>query len=598
MNRMLPTIVIVNLLLSSTTVLCHQHHDSLDLINRLNDFYRFDHLIFLTDSSIHLNRWIPFDSGTQFTPQSIYTSDGLSKQTANSTLTSRNTFLVAVVDELSFDNESTLLTQIKEIRSPIVNLKVGVFFVRNITSLRVIEKLFRRSWSVGIVNIFIAFHMNGQNGGPSPLNIFKCDPFDDFALINLTKSESLRDYFSDGNPNYRKHPLRLVNIREYHTSPVEKQIWNVVRRVFNTSLSMKHINHGQWDRNSRQDFLANSLEQRAHKVCLYPYQQVVTQLIVPHAKPYSNVMAYLQNRAWTRLFVYTAIVVTMSSLLLVISGYLRKKKISPFQRLVDVVNLLLSENSAIRYGNLYRAEVFIILPLTFTGLIVMNGILSLLQSYLTSPIYQPQINSVEDLYKSSTLIIENVEAGLVDQYARKLEDISKHGGWIEKFHEVLGDEITAEIETFNGSIAFFSNEADAQVLLDVQKRLGLEAYHLLRDNFFAKNLISFEVRPDYPFVEPINDIIHRLQSGALIDKWMKEQREENEQFLLYLNQLSTRIESPTDEFSFMFLFVLWCGWMASGVVFLCEIIWNRIQSHRQYKLKIRTGMGHLQKVQR
>lgn len=167
MGNVLPTIIQI-FLLSTTTYWCHKYQDSQNLINRLNDFYRFDHVIFLAHSSVDVNRWIPLNSATQFTPQTIYTSGGLSDQTAQYTRTSRNTFLVVVCDALSSPNDAVkLLTQIGKIRSPNINLKMGMFFCRNVTSVDLITNLCRCSWRVGIVNVFSTFHLDGDNGAPS-----------------------------------------------------------------------------------------------------------------------------------------------------------------------------------------------------------------------------------------------------------------------------------------------------------------------------------------------------------------------------------------------------------------------------------------------
>jgi len=159
-----------------------------------------------------------------------------------------------------------------------------------------------------------------------------------------------------------------------------------MHRVFNASSIERPVSYVEWDEDLTEDFLAvvvhRVVEKDPHKVTLYPFDQVVMQIIVPHSQPYSSVLASLKNGTgtvtWTRLFVYAVIVIATSSLLLTISGYLHKRKILLFECVVDVVNLLLNENAAIRYSNLRRAEIFILVPLTFTGLIVMNGILSIL----------------------------------------------------------------------------------------------------------------------------------------------------------------------------------------------------------------------------
>lgn len=132
---------------------------------------------------------------------------------------------------------------------------------------------------------------------------------------------------------------------------------------------------------------------------------VTSVLLVPHARPYSGFVGYLQNATWKLFFIYTFVVIAAASLLLTISGYWQTKKISFRQSVGDVINLLLNDNGSIRYGQLHCADIYVAVPLTFNGLIMMNGIVSVFQSYLTVTIYGPQINSIDDLFESATQIL-------------------------------------------------------------------------------------------------------------------------------------------------------------------------------------------------
>lgn len=65
-----------------------------------------------------------------------------------------------------------------------------------------------------------------------------------------------------------------------------------------------------------------------------------------------------------------------------------------------LLNLVLNDNGAIDYQLLTCVEALLIVPLTFVGMIFVNGMLSNLQSYITNKIIQPQIDTVEDIYRS------------------------------------------------------------------------------------------------------------------------------------------------------------------------------------------------------
>ncbi|XP_037049632.1 uncharacterized protein LOC119083923 [Bradysia coprophila] len=294
-------------------------------------------------------------------------------------------------------------------------------------------------------------------------------------------------------------------------------------------------------------------------------------VIVPHARPYSHFAVYFQNATCARHFVYAFIVIVSSSVLLIVSGYLREKKFLLFKSVVDAANLLMNDNAGIRYGNLHRADVFVIVPLTLTGIIVMNSIVSLLQSFITSPIYQPQINSLHDLYESSVQILE--DKFRKDKTVELLENRTGFGEWSGKVQGIYYDQRTEAIETFQNSIAFLATDSNTNSYLEVQKRLGLEAFHTLRDTFFSKQLMAYMVEKEFPYKECLSDIVHRLNGAGLIEKWNNDELLKYTKSLLNRNRKS-QLVNASNKIEFVVPTVVWCGWIASGVVFICELIWN------------------------
>lgn len=273
------------------------------------------------------------------------------------------------------------------------------------------------------------------------------------------------------------------------------------------------------------------------------------------------------------LFIFTVIVIATSSLLLRASANWQGKKISLFQCTVDVVNLLLNDNAEIRYQNLHRSDIFIVAPLTFTGLIVMNGIVSVFQSFITSPIYQPQINTLEGLYRSPVRILEPHYSSR-DSHVEILEDITKYGAWLDKIH--VYDKLRTEINTFNNSIAFCVPSSDGQVMLEVQKRLSLKAYHIMGDIFLTVR--AFPVNSEYPYTEYINNILHTLNAGGFIDKWTNDRLAKYKEELWKYNIDLGTINNDSNVGDFEVPTIIWSGWIVSVAVFVCEIIWNRLAS--------------------
>lgn len=560
------SIIILNLLLS--VVWCQPN--SLHLINGLSDFYNFDHHIYLIDSSADLNLWFPSSSQLNgIIPRTVYTVDKLSERIVHMAIPAKNAFLVVVVGDLT---SPQLLLHIKTIRGHHINVRNGIFLTKNITSLTSVEKLLRKSCMDDIVNIFVAFHLSVGKDKPSSFNVFKYDPFRAIGLINVTRSESFRDYFSDSTPNYQKQPLRFTEFLKIGVRFFDKHFWETVVSVFNASMSLARISVG---RPIEGDILIH--EQKYIHGSTYPHQQAMLVMIVPHAQPYSDFIEYVRRGNWMLLFVYAVIVIVSSLLLLIASGYLHKQKILLRQCVIDILNILMNDNATIRYGNLHRADVCVIVPLTFTGLIVTNGILSVFESYITVPIYQPQINSLNDLYASSVPILAS-EVHHKSKVVKWLEVLSKRDGWTDKVYEMSLKKQSKEVKSFNNSIAFFASDLEAGSFLEVQRRLNLKAYHLLSGNFFDNSLSSYLIRPDFPYIEAINDIIHRLNGAGLIGKWTMERNAKMVKMLMKRNRnrhIKIGDESGTDEFTVPT--AVWCGWIASVVAFIFEIIWHKVQ---------------------
>ncbi len=360
-----------------------QYHE-VNLINRLNAFFGFDYNIFFVDTSTNFNRYIPINDNNvmNFTPQTIFTFDqdiiyNNETQLALQSVTRKNTFLILVVgDGVNIENHTQLTAEIKAIRRFDNNLKVAIFFARNITSMDSIEQLFRWSWNNGIVNIFCAFYYNAEDTASS-LNVLRFDPFPTLKLINVTETESLQNYFPRKVPNYHKQPLRFLRVLEWNLQNLEIEFWTTVVGAFNATKTMDTFNisvalthaHPQTD----YVFIQEALHGVNNRI--YPHRMKTVVLLVPHALPYSNFSAYLQNSAFNILLAYTFGVIVAASLPLIVSGYWKTKKFLFFQCVADVTNLLLNDNCRIRYSQLHYANVWVVVPLTFAGLIMVNGVL-------------------------------------------------------------------------------------------------------------------------------------------------------------------------------------------------------------------------------
>lgn len=564
------------------TVRCQFHCSEVNLINRLNHFYGFHHNIFLLDSLTDTNQCIPARDNKDgvFVLKTVYILDHNARnniqwqQAISESVTSDNTFLIIVAHSERFecDEETQLWVQVQDIVKLRRRVKIGVFFSdEKGTSMDILELLFLCSWKFGIVNIVCAFYSNSSL--PS-LNVFRFDPF---GMFNVTDDESLQNYFGE---NVR---TRLVYGFVDTTRVFIKLAICPAVNASNRLESRKYngINNSFVD----QEFIYLYDVGMNELARTYPHRVLTYVLLVPHAQPYSGFLEYLANTTWKRIFAYTLVVIMATSLVLTLSGYLRSKKILFLQSVADVINLLINDNGTIKYGQLHRVDACILVPLTFAGLIAVNGIFSVFQSYLSFPIYEHQIRTIDNLFNSEVpFLTSEYQKGMLESENRTielLENVSRHGAWNKKMRTMPPKPLYIEKHSLNNSIAFYIDYISAKLLLEVQKRLNRKVHYLIPELVVDKVLCSFYYyQQNQPFwTEPVNSLIHRLQSAGLIYKWFDD-------FILkdtttMSRQFEKETNNETNGGEFAIPTIIWCGWIASVMFFICEIIWMKIRTESE-----------------
>lgn len=313
-------------------------------------------------------------------------------------------------------------------------------------------------------------------------------------------------------------------------------------------------------------------------------------IFVPEAVAYSEFSAYLRTITSDSFFGYSLVAVAALMILLSIFRYIEQKKILIFQSAADVINLIMNDNGAIKYQKLTRIEACLIIPLTFAGLIFVNGLLSTLKSYLMQPVIQPQIDTIDDIYKSQLPIVINGDYISANNVANMLEDISKHGDWIDKVRVVNTDKMDDTMCTFNRTVSLFCLEQHAKIILKYQKQLNVKGYHIPSQTYLYTALTSFNVSADFPFIERLNEILFWLRESGLFEKLTVEDYRElvkirSKKFGLHVGRISEEVD--IERFSIP-MFVIY-GWLTGIFVLLIEIIWNKLKLSRisQYLVKNR-----------
>lgn len=177
-------------------------------------------------------------------------------------------------------------------------------------------------------------------------------------------------------------------------------------------------------------------------------------ILVPEAVPYPKYSAYLRNATSGEFFVLSIVSFVAVLVVLVLIRYVTQKKLLISQTMADVINLLMNDNGFIRYNQLCHSEIAVIDPLTFTGLVVTNGILSSLQSHVTRPVVlQHQVHSIEDIYHSPFPVVVLNEQWR-DIMIRYFSDRSEYKDWDDKII-VNNSAYHTHCELYEGTMAFF-----------------------------------------------------------------------------------------------------------------------------------------------
>lgn len=564
---------VVNLLSS----IINAPNQELVLIGQLNLAFSFDHNIFLLHSSADVNRFVSSTNQAHNTPRCLFRfDDNITALEVFQNRTAKNELLIVVPDSWSnFESNINVMSMIKTMQLLNINLKIGMFFTHMLPDDD-LGKLFRWCWSHRIINIFAAFRQHPE----SLLNVFNFNPFGTFDLINVTGSVSANEIFPPKITNFQQHSFRLAvidneSLVEYSSTVVftdgpDEMLWKAVLSVLNATYSIF------WVRDSLDpvDTLDNGtvdihgdltdiMNQRI--VTIYPMVMEIVSIVVPQTKPYSTFEAYLKMATSSNLFAYTLVMLVAVLIALMCSRYVNYKKFLTFQSVADVVNILLNENSAIKYQRLTFSEICLFIPMTFAGFIIVNGFLSSLKSHVTRPVMQPQIQTVEDFYRSPLPMTTPNEYWLTKD-AEMLNSQLKHSGNFSfKIRIIDYPDFVQQILT-EVQFSFAEYNSIAKFMCK-HKRYHITPIQLQRIWY------SHNMRYDFPFIDRVNEIIQRVTTAGLYEKWWTDATVEDKLFR------SVVAETHTDRFSAP-VFIIY-GWVAGIIVFLIELSWKAIKTKKK-----------------
>lgn len=549
-----------------------------ELINQLNWFFDFDHNIFLFHSSADTERFINTTERHNNRPRSVYVFQNTKEQITGlenlMEITSKNTFVIVVPESGKLEINVNLLQCVKNIQRRQISMKIGIFFTHIIRSSEDIAGLFRWSWKKMIINIFVSTHsqLDNING----LNTFTFNPFGNFRVVNITGTGSYDKFFLSQYSNFHQYPFVTSNDDQILDKEFNR---NLLRTVIGTMNASFLLNGTESISN-----LSNVMFIQHYRVAMknpqfnivHNYVTMTNAVIVPQALPLVGLSAYVQKLTTYSLMNYTLLTIILTSVILTLIRFkMQQGKFRFLSNVVEVLNLLMNDNCNIKYQRLHCTETMIIVPLTFVGLICVNTILSAFKSYLAYPVMNRQIETIKDLY-DSPLITYTLSEQWKEIATNILTLRFKDGNWTNKIRSMNSTSLfTKHINSLDTTGCYLYNLFFAKILIRVQERLNLYGHHISQIQLNGRT-DTYPTSEDLPFVERINEIIDRIFQSGLHSPWERNLSRNNEHFLLErMRNMSINSESTGDVFEVST--VILYGWIASSVLFIIEMIWDKLQ---------------------
>lgn len=565
---------------SLSAVVFGEHHPEWFFINQLNSEFGFDHNIFFFHSSVETNRFVSsMYHNMKYTTRSLFTMDDMMKlSVVEQNRTSKAELWIVAAGSLDIKSVVETLSLIKKIQVWKANSKIGIFFSL-IWSNHDLYELFTWCWNHRILNIFAAFRApTSTASGSQTLNIFNYVPFGTFKVVNVTGTKSLRRIFHEKISNFQGHSFRLAVIADddlvQYSSTVafsngpDEMLWQAVFSVINASYSIFLVkgslepidvmDNGTVDIHGD---LTDILNQQI--VTIYPMVLEIVSMVLPEPRPYGTFQAYIQIATSTGFMGYSLGTVLAVVLVLMCSRRINSRNILLYQCFIDVMNLLLYDNTAIKYQRMSFSEIMLILPITFAGFIIVNGFLSSLKSQLTQPMMQPRIETIDEFYNSPIPMTTPNEYWLAKD-AEMLNNLLNHEGNFtpkmrvieySKFVEQIIAEEMFSFAEYN-SIAKFMCKHKKYYITKIQ----------MQRIWYSHNL-----RSDCPFIDRFNEIIYRITQAGLYEKWWRDASVEDRVF-----RNASGEELHGEQFSAP-IFIVY-GWIVGIFVFVVEVNWERIKN--------------------
>ncbi|KAG4071324.1 hypothetical protein HA402_004028 [Bradysia odoriphaga] len=156
----------------------------------------------------------------------------------------------------------------------------------------------------------------------------------------------------------------------------------------------------------------------------------------------------------------------------------------------------------------------------------------------------------------------------------RLKNLRESVEWSEKVH-IIGYGYNDEILTNNTNMIFSLEKTRAKHLVRIQHQLNMQGCRILPEIYLQKSPASYNLCDDYPFIDRLNGILHRIHSAGLHQKWFDDDLQDWVGRVLSLKRGAASDDAEIDTSTIPLGSTIIYGWICAFVVFVLEILWKK-----------------------
>ncbi|XP_062127790.1 uncharacterized protein LOC133840143 [Drosophila sulfurigaster albostrigata] len=417
------------------------------------------------------------------------------------------------------------------------------------------QDLFRYCFREGFINTLL-IHQNNRN-----VSFYSYIPYPEMHIQKLFK---LEEYFTRWqlHCNFHHYPVRTIaNTNEPRKIQYVNRKGQLVHAgyIYNIFLEFTRRHNATLKilPEIETDELTWNLTSTSPLYLLKDY------IILPHSRPIASYLYFRKPFAWT---VWLAVVATVvyGMVMFYASCGSAKSEMGIFL-LNSLCHVLFISQSRITVFNWQQMTIHFIMILG--GFILTNSYLAMLSSILASGLFEPQLNTLEDLNQSPyPLLVDDYYIDYLKEAVSLPEEV--------KNRMCVDTQVGLNKARIglNASFMYTAYEDRMEGILYQQHLLKVPRFKKIPESLMT-GLMAFPVAPSLPYLSMLNVYMRRIFECGIFAKMMSDSWMDTIESGIYKLMRSEGVEQkPYDLEFFYYAFALWAiGLTLAGLAFIFEM---------------------------